>query len=131
MVVRDLLHLLLRAPLFVVDVRPETNTVVAGPPESLMADGLVAGGLCWVSGRAPEGPVRLQVRIRYRGEPAPATVEVRGDTAHVRFGRPQRAVTPGQAVVFYDGERVIGGGTIEGRDKATKQRSNEASASPA
>ena len=54
----------------------------------------------------------VQARIRYRGVPAAATVEVEDGTATVRFEKPQRAVTPGQAVVLYDGERVLGGGTI-------------------
>jgi tRNA-specific 2-thiouridylase len=99
-------------PLYVLSLDAEANAVVVGPEEELLAPGLIAGDLSFVSGEVPREPFQTQARIRYRSEPAPATVEVRGDTAEVRFRRPQRAVTPGQAVVFYDGERVIGGGTI-------------------
>ena len=77
-----------------------------------MAPGLVAEELSFVAGKAPEGRFRAAVRIRYRSEPAPALVTVSGGAAEVRFDTPQRAVTPGQAVVFYDGERLLGGGTI-------------------
>jgi len=99
-------------PLFVVGVDAEQNAVVVGPREELMAPGLIAEELSFVSGETPERPFRAAARIRYRSEPAPATVTVSGGMAEVRFEAPQRAVTPGQAVVFYDGERVIGGGTI-------------------
>ena len=101
-------------PLFVLGVDAGTNTVVVGPEEHLLAGGLVADEICFVSGEAPREPFPAHVRIRYHGESAPATVSVRDGAAEVRFHRPQRAVTPGQAVVFYDGERVIGGGTISG-----------------
>jgi len=102
-------------PLFVLGVDAVTNTVVVGPNEELMAAGLIAEELSFPSGRPPEGEVRVQARIRYRGEPAPALLFVQGEQAEVRFERRQRAVTPGQAVVFYDGDRVLGGGTIVSR----------------
>jgi tRNA-specific 2-thiouridylase len=99
-------------PLFVVGVNAEANAVVVGPREELMAPGLIAEELSFVSGQTPEGSFRAAARIRYRSEPAPATVTVRDGSAEVRFEAPQRAVTPGQAVVFYDGELLLGGGTI-------------------
>jgi len=99
-------------PLFVVEVDAEENRVVVGPHEELMAAALLADELTWISGEAPAAETPVQARIRYRGVPAPATLTVGGAKAEVRFERPQRAVTPGQAVVFYDGERVLGGGTI-------------------
>ena len=99
-------------PLFVLGVDAEANEVVVGPEDELLAHGLIADELSFLSGETPQQPFQAQARIRYRSEPAPATVRVRGGEAEVRFERPQRAVTPGQAVVFYDGERVIGGGTI-------------------
>ena len=102
-------------PLFVLNVDARTNTVVVGPHEELMADGLRADNLTFCEGDTPEGPVAVDARIRYRSEPVPAELSVTDGTAEVRFERPQRAVTPGQAVVFYDGERVVGGGTISGR----------------
>ena len=61
----------------------------------------------------PDSPLRLGVKIRHRHEPASATVEaVGGDEAMVSFDQPQRAITPGQAAVFYDGDVVVGGGWI-------------------
>jgi len=102
-------------PLFVIGVDAEADEVIVGPAEELMAPGLIAEGLSFVSGETPEGPFRAAARIRYRSEPAPATVTVSGGAVEVRFDAPQRAVTPGQAVVLYEGERVIGGGTITRR----------------
>jgi tRNA-specific 2-thiouridylase len=102
-------------PLFVVDLESETNTVVVGEHEELMADGLFADDLTFVSGETPPGSFECDVRIRYRSEPVPAGVDITGARAEVRFERPQRAVTPGQAAVFYDGDRVLGGGTITKR----------------
>ncbi len=102
-------------PLFVLNVDARTNTVVVGPSEELMADGLIAEDLAFCNGEAPQGPAAVQARIRYRSEAVPSELSVSEGRAEVRFERPQRAVTPGQAVVFYDGGRVIGGGTISGR----------------
>jgi tRNA-specific 2-thiouridylase len=102
-------------PLFVVGVDAETNTVVVGPHDELMAEGLIAEDVTFVSGAAPAGPVQVGARIRYRSEPARAALTVDGGCAEVRFETRQRAVTPGQAVVFYDGERVLGGGKIVSR----------------
>ena len=99
-------------PLFVVNVDADENRVVVGPQSELMATDLIADELTWVSGEPPAPGADVQARIRYRAVPAAATVEVAGETATVRFEKPQRAVTPGQAVVLYDGERVLGGGTI-------------------
>jgi tRNA-specific 2-thiouridylase len=102
-------------PLFVLNVDARTNTVTVGRHEELMADGLVAEDLAFCAGETPAATLAVDARIRYRSEPAPAALSVSGGTADVRFERPQRAVTPGQAVVFYEGERVVGGGTISGR----------------
>ncbi len=102
-------------PLFVVGLDAETDTVVVGPQEELLADGLLAGELSFPADEPPTGPLPVAARIRYRGRPAPAVLSLRDGRAEVRFEKRQRAVTPGQAVVFYQGERVLGGGTIEGR----------------
>jgi tRNA-uridine 2-sulfurtransferase len=99
-------------PLFVVDIDANSNRVVIGPHEELMASALLADELTFVDGAPPAGDVRVDTRIRYRAPATAATLLVRGETAEVHFETPQRAVTPGQAVVFYSGERVIGGGTI-------------------
>ena len=106
-------------PLFVVDIEPDANRVVVGPHELLMASGLTAENLTFIDGAAPRGDMRVEAKIRYRTEPVPASLHITGvGTGEVRFDRPQRAVTPGQAVVFYQEDRVLGGGTIVSRLQA-------------
>jgi tRNA-specific 2-thiouridylase len=100
---------------YVLDIVPETRTVVLGDRDELYADGLRASGVNWLSD-PPAEPIRCLAKIRYRNAGSPATVRVTNDGgAHVQFEEPQLAVTPGQAVVFYDGTRVLGGGWIEQR----------------
>ncbi len=99
-------------PLYVVDLDPQRNAVIVGPEEALYAHGLVAQELHWIGGSPPGPQFEAWVQIRYRSSAAPARVEVRGDEAWVQFQAPQRAVTPGQAAVFYQGEEVLGGGVI-------------------
>jgi tRNA-specific 2-thiouridylase len=97
---------------YVVDVDAEANRVVVGPAELLARGGLRAERVNWIPGR-PDGPFEAEVKIRYRGDPAAAVVVPQGDDrATVEFRAPQRAVTPGQSVVFYSGDEVLGGGTI-------------------
>jgi tRNA-uridine 2-sulfurtransferase len=77
-----------------------------------MASALTAESVNWVGG-TPDGPLRLDAKIRYRTPAAPATVTpLAGGAARVVFDAPQRAITPGQAAVFYDGDEVLGGGAI-------------------
>jgi tRNA-uridine 2-sulfurtransferase len=98
---------------YVLDIVPETRTVVLGDREDLLATGLVASRVNWLTA-TPTGPVRCVAKIRYRHVGTPATVRATPDGgARVSFDVPQPAVTPGQAVVFYDGTRVLGGGWIE------------------
>ena len=68
----------------------------------------------FVSGKSPEGPTPVSVKIRYKFQEAPAVLGATGDGASVVFDEPQRAITPGQAAVFYQGDRVLGGGVISG-----------------
>jgi tRNA-specific 2-thiouridylase len=97
---------------YVVDVDVAANRVVVGPGELLARRGLVAERVNWISPR-PEGPFEATVRIRYRGRDVAAVVEAVGrDEARVGFRAPERAVTPGQAVVVYRGDEVVAGGTI-------------------
>jgi tRNA-specific 2-thiouridylase len=98
---------------YVVGIRPETNVVLIGDLDLLYSTHVVAARLRWVGGAPPSPPARVQAKIRYKSDPAPATLCVDGDRAEVRFDEPQRAITPGQAVVFYDDAVVLGGGTIE------------------
>ncbi len=99
-------------PLYVLRLETDTNTLVVGSDAEVLSDGLVAGAVTW-TGAAPAGPLRAQVRVRHRHAPAPSSLTPRADgTVAVRFDAPQRAPAPGQAAVFYDGEVVLGGGTI-------------------
>ena len=97
---------------YVVDIDAEANRVVVGPGELLARSGLEAERMNWIA-PAPRGPFEATVKIRYRGDEIDAVVEeMAGGRALIRFRRPERAVSPGQAVVVYTGEEVLGGGTI-------------------
>ena len=102
-------------PLYVQAIRPEEGTVVVGPKRGLFARGLVAERCNWLSFERPPGILECEARIRYRSKPVKAVVTVGEDAsmAMVEFEEPQRAVAPGQAVVFYRGDEVLGGGWIE------------------
>ncbi|MCE9561088.1 MAG: tRNA 2-thiouridine(34) synthase MnmA [Planctomycetes bacterium] len=98
---------------FVLEILPESNTVVVGDAEDLLATGLAASRMNWLLD-APTDPLRCSAKIRYRHAGVSATVVATPEGgADVRFDEPQSAVTPGQAVTFYDGGRVLGGGWIE------------------
>ena len=100
-------------PRYVTALDAATNTVVVGSIEELMRRECVLEDVNWVKIPEPRDPIRTRARIRYRAELVPALVCAEsGARARVVFDEPQRAVTPGQAVVFYDGEFVVGGGTI-------------------
>jgi tRNA-specific 2-thiouridylase len=98
---------------YVLEIVPATNTVVLGDREDLLAPGLVASRVNWLID-PPEAPRACTAMIRYRHPGAPARVAALPDGgARVEFAAPQSAVTPGQAVAIYDGDRVLGGGWIE------------------
>ncbi|MDP9038972.1 MAG: tRNA 2-thiouridine(34) synthase MnmA [Acidobacteriota bacterium] len=105
------------APKYVLAIHPDSHRVVVGTDEELMGRELVAERLNWISVRGPEefagGRMRVQVKIRHRHEPAWAELRAAGE-GRVRavFDEPQRAITPGQAAVFYAGDEVVGGGWI-------------------
>jgi tRNA-specific 2-thiouridylase len=100
-------------PLYVLRVEPQTRTVVVGDEEALESSHLVARDVSWI-GTAPTGERRVQAQIRYRHAEAGATLRaLEGGRIDVQFDEPQRAITPGQAAVFYDGEVCLGGGWIE------------------
>jgi tRNA-specific 2-thiouridylase len=100
-------------PTYVLEVDAAANRVVVGPGELLARRGLLADHVSWVAGAPPaEGPFEAKVRIRYRGEDVPSVLEVDGDRLHVSFRSAQRGVAPGQSVVAYRGEELLGGGRI-------------------
>lgn len=101
-------------PRYVVALEPEQNRVVVGDNEELLSDEFIAQNARWIPFDAPSGPVECRVKIRHNHhQGAPATVTVLEDgRALVKLHEPQRAVTPGQAAVFYEGDLVLGGGWI-------------------
>jgi len=102
---------------YVLRIVPGDNEVVVGDKEELLAPGLLASGVNWLTPAPPQAPLACSAKIRYRHAAAPATVTALPDGgARVAFREAQSAVTPGQAVVFYDGPRVLGGGWIERAD---------------
>jgi tRNA-specific 2-thiouridylase len=101
------------SPLYVIAIDRDSKRVTIGAEPELLRDTLRAQRLNWISIPALQGEMRVQVKIRHRHEPAWATLRPTGDDeVEARFEEPVRAVTPGQAAVFYDGEEVVGGGWI-------------------
>jgi tRNA-specific 2-thiouridylase len=100
-------------PLYVIKIESENNRIVLGPEEELYSRKLAAHRLNWISGKMPRETLTARARIRYRSREADATVFSRNDSVDVHFAQPQKAVTPGQAVVFYNLDEVLGGGIID------------------
>jgi tRNA-specific 2-thiouridylase len=101
-------------PLYVLRVDPETATVTVGEDAELFAKTASVAGVNWVSIAPPRAPIRAEVKIRYKHRAAPAAVTPLDDgQVRVQFDSPQRAITPGQAAVFYDGDLLLGGGWIQ------------------
>ena len=100
-------------PLYVLSIDPQKNRVVVGEDEALRKQTFEVESVNWVSIARPSEPFRATVKIRHKHEPAPATVDPLDETrARVTFDAPQRAITPGQAAVFYDADRVLAGAWI-------------------
>ena len=93
-------------------LEPTTNTVVVGRPEDLLKSSCRLEEVSWIVGQPPTEPLRAMGKARYRSPEVPCTVRVEEDGVVVDFDAPQKALTPGQALVFYAGEYVLGGGTI-------------------
>jgi tRNA-specific 2-thiouridylase len=101
-------------PHYVLRIEPTTNTLLVGTLDELHAYSLTADDVHWTSGTAPTAPFTALAKIRYRAPEAPALVTpLPGGRVQVDFQAPQRAISPGQAVVFYADDEVLGGGTIE------------------
>ncbi|MEZ4540171.1 MAG: tRNA 2-thiouridine(34) synthase MnmA [Chloroflexota bacterium] len=100
-------------PLFVLGKDTARNALIVGPREALGAGELVARDVNWISGRPPAGPIRAEVKIRYKATPIQSVVTpLDGNQAHVAFSTLVPGVTPGQAAVFYEGDTCLGGGLI-------------------
>jgi len=100
-------------PLYVIATDPASQRVVVGGNDDLLRASFRAREVNWISIAAPDRPVRAQVKIRNKHTAAAATLHAAGGSVEVIFDEPQRAVTPGQGAVFYDGDLVLGGGWIE------------------
>jgi tRNA-specific 2-thiouridylase len=101
-------------PLYVVQIERARNQIIVGEKEELDQTEFFAKGVNWVAFDTPAEPVRARVKVRYRHEPALGTIYALEDNrARIVFDEPQRAITPGQATIFYHGEEVVGGGWIE------------------
>jgi len=103
-----------KEPLYVVDLNKEKNEVVVGTEKDLYKDELYATNLNWIAIDGITKKLTATAKIRYRAKESKCEIEVvDGNTVKVKFNEPQRAITPGQSVVFYDGDIVLGGGKIE------------------
>ena len=99
--------------LYVIRIIPEENTIVVGAEEDLLRKQLIATGLNWIAIENLSGRIKIQARIRSSAEAAPAWIELQGSNVRVVFDSAQKGITPGQAVVFFDGDTVVGAGIIE------------------
>ena len=101
-------------PVFVIAIDPAANTVTLGDSADLFRREVHVADFNWISGRAPDGPVRCTAKLRYRQAEQPAEAATEGDgRVTLMFDEPQRAPTPGQYAVLYDGDTVLGGGRID------------------
>ena len=100
--------------MFVIAIRPEAREVVIGPRDELLGRGVIAREVNWLVDSAPTVGSHVQLQVRHRAAPAPAEVlRVESGEIELALDVPVAAITPGQSLVIYDGERVLGGGIIE------------------
>jgi tRNA-specific 2-thiouridylase len=99
-------------PLYVIQIKPESNRIVLGQEKELYSKKLAVQKLNWISGKAPREPITVTAKIRYKSKEAEAALFLRNGYIDVHFAQPQKAVTPGQAIVFYNMDEVLGGGII-------------------
>ncbi|MFC2059360.1 tRNA 2-thiouridine(34) synthase MnmA [Chloroflexota bacterium] len=102
-----------QVPLYALSLDTTHNRLVVGTEEELFKRELSATELRFVCGEPPREPISITAKIRYKSPEAKAVLHANGNRARIEFEEPQRAITPGQAVVFYSGDTVVGGGTIE------------------
>jgi tRNA-specific 2-thiouridylase len=99
-----------KTPLYVVEIDARKNKIIVGEKKALQAKGLIAGEINLLTG---ELPIEVEAKIRYRKKPAHCNISPEGKNIKVIFKETQESITPGQAVVFYAGDEVLGGGVIE------------------
>jgi tRNA-specific 2-thiouridylase len=99
-------------PLYVIELDEANNRLVVGSRDQLLHSVLLASQLNWISGQAPAGPVSIAAKVRYKAPEVAAKLYI-NDSAEVRFEEPQQAIAPGQSVVFYQDDIVLGGGIID------------------
>ncbi len=100
-------------PMFVKEIDAQRNTITLGEKGMEFSDELTASDVNFISGEFPKTPIKIQAKVRYQAPPAEATLyPLENGNVKITFPAPQRAITPGQAVVFYDGDTVLGGGTV-------------------
>jgi tRNA-specific 2-thiouridylase len=105
-----------KVPLYVIAIDPERNAVIIGSKDEIYGSAFVAVDANWIASEKPSRPITVEAKIRYRHREAQAlAIPLPDGRVRVEFEQPQMAITPGQAVVFYQGDAVVGGGTIEER----------------
>ena len=103
-----------KKPLYVVAIDRGRNAIIVGSKEDVYSVELIAADINWIAKQSLKQPLELKAKIRYRHREADAVItSISSREAHVKFKQPQMAITPGQAIVFYDKDTVVGGGTIE------------------
>jgi tRNA-specific 2-thiouridylase len=112
---RQGLGLISNKRLYALRLDTTSNRLVAGTRDQLLSNRLFASKLSWVSGKAPEESVNITAKVRYRSPEVTAGLHLNDGAAEVNFQQPQQAIAPGQAIVFYQGNAVLGGGIIEDR----------------
>ena len=98
---------------YVLRLDAENNRLVVGGKDQLLHNRLVARKLSWVSGEAPKESIGVKAKVRYKATEVAAELQPKNSIAEVHFIKPQMAITPGQSVVFYQGDVVLGGGIID------------------
>ena len=99
-------------PLYIIKIEPGHNRIVLGEEKELYSRKATAQKLNWIADKVSPGPLNITAKIRYRSKEAKASLFLNGDSANTWFSQPQRAVAQGQAIVFYKGGEVLGGGII-------------------
>ena len=101
--------------LYVLRLDAANNRLVVGTKDQLLSNRLFASKLSWVSGKAPKEPINITAKLRYRSPEVTAKLHLNDGVAEVNFQQPQWAIAPGQAIVFHQGDIVLGGGVIKDR----------------